>query len=179
MQHLIHIPRRAGILVICLQIALSFGLPLSTEANAQEAGMQMVFGDRSIAMPLPKDRLVVRSKYPFMDTVIRIKETIESKDLLIVGNTDHQELLKLVGLKTGGMLGIEFFHPRYGKVIAKNDGAAALEMPFRIVVMEANDGSVLVTYYRPSSVLAPYKGCEGLGREIDGVLDEIVASFTR
>ena len=159
-------------------MALSVGLAALPEANAEETAMQMVFGERSIAMPLPKDRLVVRSTYPFMDTVSRIKETIESKDLIIVGNTDHQELLKLVGLKTGGMLGIEFFHPRYGKVIAKNDGAAALEMPFRVVVMEANDGSVLVTYYRPSSVLAPYKGCEGLGRELDGVLADIVDSFT-
>lgn len=160
-------------------IILSVGVALPPEPSAKETAMKMVFGDRSIAMPLPKDRLVVRSKYPFMDTVIRIKNTIESKDLLIVGNTDHQELLTLVGLKTGGMLGIEFFHPRYGKVIAKNDGAAALEMPFRVVVMEANDGSVLVTYYRPSSVLAQYKGCEGLGRELDGVLDDIVASFTQ
>jgi len=157
---------------------LSVAFTLSPEAKAQETAMQMVFGNRSIAMPLPKDRLVVRSKYSFMDTVIRIKETIESKDIIIVGNIDHQELLTLVGLKTGGMLGIEFFHPRYGKVIAKNDGAAALEMPFRIVVMEANDGSVLVTFYRPSSILAPYKGCEGLGREVDGVMDDIVESFT-
>jgi len=160
-----------------MMFSFAFALPLET--NAQETAMKMVFGDRSIAMPLPKDRLVVRSKYPYMDTVIRIKDAIESKDIIIVGNIDHQELLTLVGLKTGGMLGIEFFHPRYGKVIAKNDGAAALEMPFRILVMEANDGSVLVTYYRPSSILAPYKGCEGLGREVDGVMDDIVASITR
>ncbi|GJL53011.1 MAG: hypothetical protein NPIRA02_01430 [Nitrospirales bacterium] len=177
MKQLIHTRRISSVAVFGL-LLFCVGVALPLEASAQETAMQMVFGNRSIAMPLPKDRLVVRSNYPFMDTVIRIKDTIESKDILIVGNTDHQELLTLVGLKTGGMLGIEFFHPRYGKVIAKNDGAAALEMPFRIVVMEANDGSVLVTYYRPSSVLAPYKGCEGLGREIDGVLDEIVASFT-
>lgn len=160
-------------------MALSVGLVALPEVHAEETAMQMVFAGRSIAMPLPKDRLVVRSKYPYSETVSRIKATIESQDLLIVGTIDHQELLTLVGLKTGGMLGIEFFHPRYGKVIAKNDGAAALEMPFRLVVMEANDKSVLVTYYRPSSVFAPYKGLEGLGREIDGVLDNIVASITQ
>ncbi|HNP30298.1 MAG TPA: DUF302 domain-containing protein [Nitrospirales bacterium] len=178
MENLLHTRKMSCLGFMCFMI-LNLGIAIPQEAKAKESAMTMVFGDRSIAMPLPKDRLVVRSNYPFMDTVIRIKDTIESKDILIVGNTDHQELLTLVGLKTGGMLGIEFFHPRYGKVIAKNDGAAALEMPFRIVVMEANDGSVLVTYYRPSSVLAPYKGCEGLGREIDGVLDEVVASFTQ
>ncbi len=178
MENLMHTRKISCTGIMCLMM-LSFAFTLPPEANAQETAMKMVFGDRAIAMPLPKDRLVIRSKFPYMDTVIRIKETIESKDILIVGNIDHQELLTLVGLKTGGMLGIEFFHPRYGKVIAKNDGAAALEMPFRILVMEANDGSVLVTYYRPSSILAPYKGCEGLGREIDGVMDDIVASFTR
>jgi len=178
MENLMHTRKISCFVIMCLMM-FSFAFALPQEGNAQETAMKMVFGDRSIAMPLPKDRLVVRSKYPYMDTVIRIKDTIESKDILIVGNIDHQELLTLVGLKTGGMVGIEFFHPRYGKVIAKNDGAAALEMPFRILVMEANDGSVLVTYYRPSSILAPYKGCEGLGREIDGVMDDIVASFTR
>ena len=177
MENLIHTRRISCFVTMCLMM-LSVAFTLPFEAKAQETAMQMVFGDRSIAMPLPKDRIVVRSKYPFMDTVIRIKETLESKDLLIVGNIDHQELLTLVGLRTGGMLGIEFFHPRYGKVIVKNDGSAALEMPYRIVVMEANDGSVLVTYYRPSSVLAPYKGCEGLGRELDGVLNDVVASIT-
>ena len=178
MENLMHTRKISCFVIMCLMM-FSFAFTLPPEANAQETAMKMVFGDRSIAMPLPKDRLVVRSKYSYIDTVIRIKDTIESKDILIVGNIDHQELLTLVGLKTGGMVGIEFFHPRYGKVIAKNDGAAALEMPFRILVMEANDGSVLVTYYRPSSILAPYKGCEGLGREIDGVMDVIVASFTR
>jgi len=178
MENLLHTRKISCLVIMCL-IMFSFAFALPPKVNAQETAMKMVFGDRSIAMPLPKDRLVVRSKYPYMDTVIRIKETIESKDIIIVGNIDHQELLTLVGLKTGGMLGIEFFHPRYGKVIAKNDGAAALEMPFRVLVMEANDGSVLVTYYRPSSILSPYKGCEGLGREIDGVMDDIVASITR
>ncbi len=158
---------------------LSLGCTNKPEAEVEETAMKMVFGDRSIAMPLPKDRIVVRSNYSYMDTVSRIKETIESKDLLIISNTDHQELLKLVGLETGGMLGIEFFHPRYGKVIAKNDGAAALEMPFRVLIMEANDGKVLITFYRPSSALAPYKGLGGLGRELDGVLDDIVASISK
>jgi len=160
-------------------IILSFGFATISEAGNQETAMTMVFGNRSIAMPLPKDRVVVRSSYSYIDTVTRIKRTIESKDLLIISNTDHQELLKLVGLKTGGMLGIEFFHPRYGKIIAKNDGAAALEMPFRVLIMEANDGEVLITFYRPSSALAQYKGLSGLGRELDGVMNDIVASITK
>jgi len=164
--------------VIVSLVALSLGFPAAPEANAEETAMQMVFSGRAIAMPLPRDRLVVKSKYAYMDTVIRVKESIESKDLLIIANTDHQELLKLVGLRTGGMLGIEFFHPKYGKVIAKNDASAALEMPLRVVVMEANDGKVLMTFYRPSSVLAPYKGLGGLGRELDGVMDDIVASIS-
>ncbi|MFQ5443437.1 MAG: DUF302 domain-containing protein, partial [Nitrospinales bacterium] len=149
MKHLIQTMRISGFLILILVI-LGFGSAIS----AQETAMQMVYGQRSIAMPLPKDRIVVRSNYPFMDTVSRIKEAIESKDCLIIANTDHQELLKLVGLQTGGMLGIEFFHPRYGKVIAKNDAAAALEMPFRILVMEAQNGKVLMAFYRPSSALA-------------------------
>jgi len=165
--------------VILSAMILNFGFAAPPEAGAQETAMTMVFGGRSIAMPLPKDRIVVRSSYSYIDTVTRIKRTLESKDLLIISNVDHQELVKLVGLKTGGMLGIEFFHPRYGKVIAKNDGAAALEMPFRVLVMEANDGKVLITFYRPSSALAQYKGLGGLGRELDGVMNDIVASITK
>lgn len=164
---------------LVLGLILAGMVPWSgSPAQAEESAMTMVYGKRTIAMPLPKDRIVVRSNYPFMDTVSKIKEVIESKDLLIISNTDHQELLKLVGLNTGGMLGIEFFHPRYGKVIAKNDGAAALEMPFRVLIMEAKNGKVLVAFYRPSSALAPYKGLEGLGRELDQVMEDIVATIT-
>jgi len=165
--------------IIIGAIIFGFGFMTISEVNAQETAMKMVFGNRSIAMPLPKDRMVVQSNHSYIDTVTRIKATLESKDLLIISNVDHQELVKLVGLKTGGMLGIEFFHPRYGKVIAKNDGAAALEMPFRVLVMEANDGKVLITYYRPSSALAPYKGLGGLGRELDSVMDDVVASISK
>ena len=59
---------------------LSVSFAAIPEAGTQETAMKMVFGKRSIAMPLPKDRIVVRSSYSYIDTVTRIKTSYRQRD---------------------------------------------------------------------------------------------------
>lgn len=131
------------------------------------------------AMAMPKDRVMAMSKYSFQDTVSRIKQTIESKEIMVVFTADHQAMLSMVGMNTKGMLGVEFFHPRYGKMVMQNDHAAGIEIPLRLVVMETPDGKAMLSYYKPSSVFVKYKGLEGMAAELDGVYDAIVAAVSR
>ncbi|MBI4609857.1 MAG: DUF302 domain-containing protein, partial [Candidatus Rokubacteria bacterium] len=74
-------------------------------------------------------------------------------------------------------LGIEFFHPRYGKVIVENDHAAGIEIPFRLVVMEVDMGT-MISYYKPSHILAKYPKLKALGQELDGVVKKIEKAVT-
>jgi len=124
-----------------------------------------------------KGRVMAKSKYSFDETVSKIKQAIEGQQMMVVFTADHQAMLQMVGLKTKGMLGIEFFHPRYGKVIVENDHAAGIEIPFRLVVMEGDMGT-MISYYKPSYVLAKYPKLKTLGQELDGVVKKIEQAVT-
>lgn len=166
-----------GMLVMAVAlIGLLMGCETMPQASAQ-GPMGMSGGGGMMAMP--KDRVMAMSKYSFQDTVSRVKQTIESKEMMVVFTADHQAMLSMVGLNTKGMQGIEFFHPRYGKQIMQNDHAAGIEIPLRLVVMETPDGKAMLSYYKPSSTFAKYKGLEGMARELDGVYDAIVAAVSR
>lgn len=130
------------------------------------------------AMPGMEGRVMAMSKYDFNETVSRVKQAIEAQGLMVVFTVDHQAMLEMVGLKTGGMLGIEFFHPKYGKVIAQNDHRAGIEIPLRLVVMEG-DMETIFSYYKPSYTFSKYPKLADLGRELDGVLSRIQEAVTK
>ncbi|MBI2455682.1 MAG: DUF302 domain-containing protein [candidate division NC10 bacterium] len=148
----------------CLVIA---AVALGAAATARAAGEKMLPG-----------RVMAMSKYGFDETVSRVKQAIEGQQMMVVFTADHQAMLQMVGLQTKGMAGIEFFHPRYGKVIVQNDHAAGLDTPLRLVVMEGDMGTVL-TYEKPSHTFAKYPKLKKLGEELDGVLAAIQASVAK
>lgn len=123
-------------------------------------------------------RVMVMSKYGFDETVSRVKQAIEGQQMMVVFTADHQAMLSMVGLQTKGMVGIEFFHPRYGKVIVQNDHAAGLDTPLRLVIMEGDMGTML-TYQKPSHTFGKYPKLKQLGEELDGVLARIQAAVAK
>lgn len=158
---------KAGRTLITPVLAGVFCALSSTAALAQMAGMA-----------LPEGRVMEKSKYGYDETVSRLKQAITDQNLMVVFTADHQEMLKMVGLQTKGMLAIEFFHPRYGKTIFQTNHLAGIELPLRLVVMEGDMGT-MISYNRPSYVLGKYPGLESLGKELDGVLQHIAAAVTR
>lgn len=135
-------------------------------------------GEKAHQMPAMEGRVMGMSKYGFDETVSRLKQAIEGQQMVVVFTADHQAMLEMVGLKTKGMLGIEFFHPRYGKVIVQNDHAAGIEIPMRLVVMEDAMGT-MISYYRPSYIFGKYPKLKQLGEELDRVLGAIQAVVTK
>lgn len=129
-------------------------------------------------MPLPEGRVMLPSKYDFNQTVSRLKQAIGEQNLMVVFEADHQAMLSMVGVQTKGMLTLEFFHPRYGKVIFERNRAAGIEVPLRLVVMEGDMGT-MVSYDKPSSIFGKYKGLEDLGRELDGAVEKIVSAVAK
>jgi len=123
-------------------------------------------------------RVMAMSKYPFDETVSRLKQAIEGQNMMVVLVADHQMMFSMVGMQTRGMLGIEFFHPRYGKTIVENDAAAGIEIPLRLVVMEGDMGTML-SYYKPSYVFGKYPKLKALGGELDVVLNKIEAAVAK
>ncbi len=141
-------------------------LGVAGAAYAQMKGMKM---------EMLEGREMGMSRFDFNETVSRIKAAIEGQQMMVLFTPDHQQMLSMVGLQTKPMVTIEFFHPRYGKTIFMNDGRASLEVPLRIAVMENEEGKVMFQYNKPSWVFKRYKNLSHLGRELDQVMENIVA----
>ena len=146
-------------------LGLVVALLTAGDVSAQNPGM----------MSPPEGRVMVRSQHDFNGTVSRLKQAISGQNMMVVAEADMQQMLAMVGTQTQGMLTIEFFHPRYGKVVYENNRMAGIEAPLRLVVMEGDMGT-MVSYNRPSFVFGKYRGLEALGEELDTVVEEIVAS---
>lgn len=156
------------VFIATVALTLLLGLAL-----AAQSGEKMRKG-----MPAMKDRVMAMSKYPFDETVSRLKQAIEAQGLVVVFTADHQAMLQMVGMNTKGMQGIEFFHPKYGKVIAQTDHMAGIEIPLRLMVMEGDMGT-MITYYKPSYVFGKYPKLKALGQELDGVVEKIAQAVTK
>jgi len=85
------------------------------------------------------------------------------------------QMLSMVGVKSEKTLGIEIFHPRYGKILYSKNKDAMLEAPLRILVRDEG-GEVSIRYRKPSATFAEYSGLSEVGAQLDAVFAKIVAS---
>lgn len=114
----------------------------------------------------------------FDQTVQKIKKGITANRLVVLKELNHQQMLKMVGVRGPRSIVFEVFHPRYGKQIHANDFRAFMAFPIRIRVQERGR-KVVVSYQQSSALLSPYKGLKGLGTELDQLLSNIVGSATK
>lgn len=126
--------------------------------------------------PAPDFLVTVPSAQGFDETVSLLREAIASENLMVVEEVNPQQMLRLVGMRTDGMLQILFFHPRYMKRIIETNRNGGIEAPLKILIMERPDGSAVVRYHDPVHLFAPYAGLEELSAEFDAMFERITAS---
>ncbi len=106
--------------------------------------------------PPPPDFLVtVRSAHDFNATLATLKQAIEGENLMVVNEVNPQQMLRMVGVRTGGMRQIFFFHPRYMKGIIETNRNGGIEPPLKILVMETPNGQVWSAIMIPSTSSRP------------------------
>lgn len=135
-------------------------------------------GKKAQAAGPMEGRVMAPSKYGFDETVSRVKQAVEGQQMMVVFTADHQAMLQMVGMKSKGMQVIEFFHPRYGKIIFENDQMAGIEPPLKIVVMEGDMGT-MISYYKPSHTFARYPKLKRLGEDLDRVYASVQAAVAK
>ncbi len=140
-------------------------LSLTTAARAQDA-------------PPPPDFLItVPSAHDFDETVTLLKQAIEGENLMVVNEVNPQQMLRMVGMRVGGMRQIFFFHPRYMKRIVETNRNGGIVPPLKILAMEMPNGRVMVRYVDPAHQFEPYAGLEAVATELRGVVEKIVNSI--
>lgn len=127
--------------------------------------------------PPPPDFLsTVRSSLSFDETVNALKQAIEGENLMVVHEINAQQMLRMVGVRTGGMEQILFFHPRFLKQIMETNPNGGIVPPLKILVMERPDGAVMVRYHDPGVLFSSYQGLEGVAEELTGITERVVAT---
>lgn len=128
-------------------------------------------------MTPPPDFLVTSmSSHDFDETVARIKQSIEAENLMVLHEINPQQMLRMVGVQTGGMRQILFFHPRFMKQIVETNPNGGIVPPLKIMVMERPDGGVAVRYHDLVHLFAPYEGLDVMSTELKAMVERVVAS---
>ena len=140
--------------------------------------LTLAFAAGLMSLPLEDARaagdvVVEKIAGPFDKVVTGLRREIAGHKLVIVKEVPYQKMLAMVGTKSGPMIGIEIFHPRYGKVLFETDPSAFKEAPLRMVV-RASGSDVMLEYRKPSAVFASYRSLGALGQELDEVFADIV-----
>jgi uncharacterized protein (DUF302 family) len=138
-------------------------------------------GHRAAAqdVPPPDFLVTVQSAHDFDATLAALKQAIEGENLMVVNEVNPQQMLRMVGMRTGGMRQVFFFHPRYMQRIIETNRNGGIEPPIKILVMEAPDGRVMLRYHDPVHQFAPYDGLSEIATELRGVVARIVDSIRR
>lgn len=131
-----------------------------------------------LALAASDDMVTTTVKGSFENTVTKLKKAITASKLVVVKEVPYSKMIAMVGVKAEKTVGLEVFHPRYGKVIYEANKDAMIEAPLRILVRDQG-GEVMIRYRKPSAVFASYSGLSRLGQELDTVFDKIVTSVAK
>ena len=131
---------------------------------------------RSTDVRTPSQPVVVNSHNSFSETVNKLKGAIKARNLVIIFEVNHRDLMARVGFEGKNSVTVGFVGPMMEHKVLRAEPRAALEMPLRIVVRELDDGAVEVIYYQPSYLFKHYqnKDLAKLSREMDILVGSII-----
>jgi uncharacterized protein (DUF302 family) len=150
---------------VSLTLIIGVFLALSSSLQAQMKPMD----GSSMAM----------SKYSFSESLEIIKGAIEEQNLMVIHEIDAQKMLRMAGKEVNGMRQIFYFHPKYMRRVMEANSAATIQIPLKFIVMEKPDKKVVIRYFKPSTILNPYKGEEAIAAELDALVEKILSEVTK
>jgi uncharacterized protein (DUF302 family) len=99
--------------------------------------------------------------------------------LLLIDEIDPRKILMSAGLQLRPARQLLFFHPRYMKRLLQADARAIPEVPLKIVVLQAEDGAVILRGPDIMQSFARYRGVQDLAKELEAVRARIVQSVAK
>lgn len=125
---------------------------------------------------IPSQPVVVNSHNFFFETINKLKGAIKARNLTIIFELNHKEIMAMPGIEGKNVITIGFIGSEMERDILGAEPKAALEMPLKIAVMELDSGAVDVIYYQPSYLFKHYQNrdLEKLKREMDILVGLII-----
>jgi uncharacterized protein (DUF302 family) len=155
-----NIALRGFVLAICACVAaLGLGREVRTATH----------GDETIR---------VQSLYAFDDTVLRLREALESRNLRIFAVVDHRAAAQTVGMEMPPTMVLIYGNPKGGTPLMLAAPDFSLELPLKVLVREEMGGRTYVTF-NPSSTLEGKHGLAfGMTKPLAAAEDLIINSVS-
>jgi uncharacterized protein (DUF302 family) len=123
------------------------------------------------------DLIIKTSHHGVDETITKMEQIIHAKakqGLSVFGVIDHQAGAAKAGLKMHPEKVILFGNPKLGTKLMQKDPQTGLDLPLRVLVYRAEDGSVKIAYHNPQEWQKGYRleGCKLIGK-MSEVLDKI------
>jgi uncharacterized protein (DUF302 family) len=96
------------------------------------------------------------SPLSFDDTLARLLDAIGERGLTLFARVDHAANARTVGLQMPPTVLILFGNPSAGTPLMQASPDFALELPSRLLVREADDGTVSVLHHDADALGSPY-----------------------
>ena len=143
-------------------------------------GFLLLSGAWSSDVRIPSQPVVVNSHSSFPDTVRKLKSAIKARNLSVIFEASHGEIMARTGVVGKDGITIGFTGPKIRHEVLRAEPRAALEIPFRIVVRELDSGRVDVIYFQPSYLFAHYgsRALDKLSRMMDILVGSIIKEAT-
>ncbi|MCY6382950.1 DUF302 domain-containing protein [Hoeflea prorocentri] len=102
------------------------------------------------------DLMKVPSPHSVADTMDRLQQAVEAAGATVFARIDHAAGGRNIGMDIPANEVLIFGNPKLGTPVIRDMPAVGLDLPLRVVVVEADDGSVLV--YRSPAAMAESHG---------------------
>ena len=105
------------------------------------------------------DLVEVSSPHSAADTMDRLEKAVEAAGATVFARVDHAAGGRKIGMEIPDNEVLIFGNPKLGTPVIRDMPAVGLDLPIRVVVIEAGDGSILV--YRSPASMAEAHGLPG------------------
>ena len=123
--------------------------------------------------------IVKRSASGYADTVSRLAEAIDQRNLTVFARIDHAAAARAVGLELASEEVVVFGNPRAGTPVMQSDPRVGIELPLRILAWEDEEGALL-GYRDPRELARDYDVGENRDalEAMASLLDALVTAAT-
>jgi uncharacterized protein (DUF302 family) len=97
------------------------------------------------------------SSLSFSETVDHLVETIEKVGMNVFARVDHAAGAKDVGMNLAPSVVLIYGHARGGTPVMQAAPAAALDLPLRVLIREADNGETVIAFHPARQMLARHK----------------------
>jgi uncharacterized protein (DUF302 family) len=91
----------------------------------------------------------VQSIHSVVETARRFRDAAEKANLTIFSEIDHAQNASMAGLTLGPTRLLIFGNPRGGTPLMQSQRTAAIDLPFKAIVWEDDNGTTWLTYNDP------------------------------